>query len=94
MRDAKGTRDRRRVRRQGVSTPARLVSFDGRILARVRLHNLSEMGSQIALGVTPLPPGRFLLQLPDKTVRICRVIWWDGDRAGVAFEPPPEGTGL
>lgn len=53
-----------------------------------RVCNISDRGMMLATRVRLVPGERLTIGLSDSIAFAGRVIWWDGDRCGVAFDEP------
>ena len=59
-----------------------------------RVRNISDEGMMMLTGV-PLETGeRLQIQLSDRAEIEAQVVWWDGERCGVAFDEPIDCTQL
>lgn len=70
--------------------PRRRVLKDGVIQARgfgmaCTVRNLSHVGALLNAKIEQVPEELTLVIVSENLVRKCKVIWYDGDKVGVAF---------
>jgi PilZ domain len=88
MLERKAAEDRRRFMRHSVSLGAGLSSDSGRPAAPVTVVDLSTHGCGIEVSGHCEPGSRVWLKLPGLEAWPSRIVWAEGNRAGLSFDRP------
>jgi hypothetical protein len=78
-------RDRRKASRIGYDSPTRIYALDGQSTHPCVLSDLSTDGAKITGVLASVIPNEFMLRIPHRGSRRCRVLWRLPFELGVEF---------
>ena len=78
--------DRRAVPRTDTRLPVTIVYSDGVVREDGDVHNISSMGTKIAVPAARAIPEIFYLLMPGHRLEVCKVVWRNDNEMGVSFQ--------
>lgn len=77
--------ERFRQQRLRTGRSGRIVFDEGRSVVDCRVRDLSPHGARLLVASVTGVPDRFMLKMPERSWKACRIVWKGTDDMGVVF---------